>query len=205
MVPSQPHLMTPDTALLGCAREGYRDNAIAYIVRRKPIGYTAYDVGIIVDHYFLVGQACGIDPILAIAQMVHETGALTSWWSQRPRRNPAGIGVTGRTSSSGARPAPDWIWNAQRKAWVQGHTFTTWNDAALAHYGHLLAYMYTNKQLGAEPLLAGIVEKDPRAHAIPVKNRGAVKTLRDLNGRWAVPGTTYADRIAATANAIIGL
>ena len=36
-----------------------------------------------------------LDPLVAVAQMVLETGNLTSFWSQTPRRNPAGIGVTG--------------------------------------------------------------------------------------------------------------
>jgi hypothetical protein len=38
---------------------------------------------------------------------------------------------------------------------------------------------------------------------LPASFRGAAPTWRGLNGRWAVPGATYADKIAEIANAII--
>lgn len=197
--------LTPDTPLASQYALPAR-TYIDFIVKRQPIGYSAYDVGVIVGHYIEVGKGAQIDPLFAIAQMIHETGAITSWWSRRPRRNPAGIGVTGRTKAGkadDARPGDDWIWNSERKLWVQGYTFEDWRKAALAHYGHLLAYMLTDKQLDSDPRRS-IVACDPRASAIPKKNRGVVASLRGLNGTWAVPGKTYADRIVAVANAIRG-
>ena len=64
-------------------------------------------------------------------------GNLTSWWAQRPLRNPAGIGVTGVTSAT--RPI---MARAQDGAvWREGCLFADWANAAiLAHVGRLLAY-----------------------------------------------------------------
>ena len=66
----------------------------------------------IVPAYFSVCASVGMEPVMSLAQMIHETGCLTSWWSQRPRRNPAGIGVTGRTGldqpPAGASGASRW-------------------------------------------------------------------------------------------------
>lgn len=197
-------VVTPDTPL-DAPYNLPAQTFVNFLVARKSPGYDAFAIGTIVNHYIAVGAAAKIDPLFVIAQMVHETGALSSWWSQRPRRNPAGIGVTGRTNNSKAdkRPGADWVWNNERGLWVQGYTFETWKDSALAHYGHLLAYMLTDKQLINDERKA-IVACDPRASAIPSKNRGVVRTLRGLNGTWAVPGKTYADRIAAIANAMRG-
>jgi hypothetical protein len=193
--------LTPDTPL----SEIYALPArvyIDFIAKRDNGGYKDYDIATIVSHYIEVGQGAQIDPLFLISQMCHECGYLSSWWSQRPRRNPAGIGVTGRTSTKIDRPGQDWIWNAERRLWVQGYTFNTWRDSALAHYGHLLGYMLTDVQLDTDSRKS-ITACDPRLSAIPKSSRGVAKCLRDLNGRWAVPGTTYATRICAIATAIL--
>lgn len=81
--------------------------------------YSNDDIAYIVARYWEAGTAVGVDPLLAAAQMILETAHLTSWWSQRPRRNPAGIGVT----ETGA-----------------GVSFPNWRDSARAHVGRILAY-----------------------------------------------------------------
>ena len=65
-------------------------------------------------------KAAGLDPLLVVSQMVLETGNLMSYWSQPPRRNPAGIGVTGQPGA--------------------GISFPNWDKAVSAHVGRLLAY-----------------------------------------------------------------
>src|SRR5690349_4754859 len=79
--------ITSQTALLAGPR------AIVAQVERYLLGlphgaYTADDVRRIVGLYFDTATRGDLDPLLAITQMAHETGHLTSFWSQRPRRNP---------------------------------------------------------------------------------------------------------------------
>jgi hypothetical protein len=76
--------------------------------------------------YWDVCTVVGVDPLIAVAQMVHETKNLTSEWSQRPRRNPAGIGVELTPDH------PDYL--------KVGASFPGWSWAVRAHVGRLLAY-----------------------------------------------------------------
>src|SRR2546430_1484908 len=99
-----------------------------YILSRPHGEYTETDIaGVIVPAYFAVCARAGVDPLLVIAQMIHETGNLCSAWSARPHRNPAGLGVTGEPG--------------------KGLSFPTWKDDAIpAHVGRLLAYALTDQQ-----------------------------------------------------------
>src|SRR5687767_15895550 len=77
------------------------EHCIRYLLARPHGEYSEHDItNVIVPAYFRVASSVGVDPALLVAQLIHETGGLTSWWSQRPRRNPAGIGVTGATPRS---------------------------------------------------------------------------------------------------------
>src|SRR4051794_14152901 len=89
LVQTGPPLM--GAPLLGPA-SGSAEQAIAWLAARDIYNN---DIVRIVNLYQRIGEKVGLDWFLAIAQMAHETGSLTSWWSQPPRRNPAGIGVTG--------------------------------------------------------------------------------------------------------------
>lgn len=150
----------------------------------------------IVPGYINAAKATGIDPIIALAQMCHETGVLTSFWSARPQRNPAGIGVTGWAS-------PFWLpgfhFNPDRGAWEQGIVFDRWKPTAIdAHVGRLAAYAIaagkeTNDQQRA------IIAHALRVRGMPRRLRGSAPTLRGLNGTWAT-GEGYAQAIAAAAN-----
>lgn len=44
----------------------------------------------------------------------------------------------------------------------------------------------------------------PAQWPLPASYRGGAPTSRGLRGRWAVPGTTYPDKLARIANAIGG-
>ena len=83
-----------DAPIVGRAT-GTAEMAIAWLTPRADPSYTPFDIGVIVRAYRSIGDAAGMDWFLALAQMAHETGHLTSFWSLRPQRNPAGIGVTG--------------------------------------------------------------------------------------------------------------
>lgn len=193
---------TPDSPIVGSA-QATADQCIAYILARPHGEYTAADVEAIVQAYFDLSQTSKVDPVLAIAQCIHETGSLSSWWAQRPRRNPAGIGVTGETQpgTPDQPPGADWAWDGQ--VWRAGVSFASWaSESAVAHVGRLLAYAAPDAQLdGAQKYL---VEEALTYRPLPESYRGGAPTLRGLAGTWAVPGTDYPDKLAAIANAIVG-
>lgn len=201
-------LVTPDTALLGAPRST-AERCAAYLLSRPHGEYSAADIQAIVAVYFRVCAPIDLDPLLAVAQVIHETGGLTSWWSQRPRRNPAGIGVTGYSVSRDMQrayperyPRDAWALGADGTRWYEGCSFASWaNDAIPAHVGRLLAYatpLSARLSLSAQALLSRALS----IRLLPTNYHGVAPTLRGLNGRWAVPGTDYADRVAAVANEI---
>ena len=156
--------------------------ASAYMLARPHGDYSNQDISrVIVPAYWSVCQQVGVDPLVAIAQLIHETGNLTSNWSQRPRRNPAGIGVTG---------APG-----------VGISFPSWaNDAVPAHAGRLLAYALADAQATAAQ--RGLIATALHWRALPERLRGVAATLTGLEGTWAVPGKGYAGKLAAIGQAI---
>jgi hypothetical protein len=141
----------------------------------------------------------GLDAVLLIAQMIHETGNLASWWSQRPRRNPAGIGVTGAVR--GAQP-PSGIWQPRDDIWVEGVAFESWKDHAIpSHAGRLLAYALPAGQ--GTPAQQQLIAQALAIRPLPAAFRGAATRLQGLNGRWAWPGLFYAQKLAALANTLV--
>jgi hypothetical protein len=199
----QANIQLVGAPLMGPA-SGDANQAIAWLAARAA---NNNEIAQIVDSYQSIGELVGLDWFLAIAQMAHETGSLTSWWSQAPRRNPAGIGVTGAwraglpNGTPGPAPGPAWAWNDRLGRWLEGVSFATWaNDAVPAHLGRLLAY--------ALPADAGdLTQQSLIAYALgyrslPASHRGSAPTILGLNGRWAVPGTEYGQRIMALAEAM---
>lgn len=181
-----------DAPLLGPS-SGTADQAIAYLARRA-VGYTTYDITSIVSAYQQQGEPVGVDWFLALAQMAHETGSLTSWWSQRPRRNPAGIGVTGRVlpGMPDAPPPGDWAWHNDQ--WEEGVSFATWaDDGILAQLGRLLAYALRDEQM--TDVQRALSARALSYRAMPASSRGIAPTIVGLNGRWAWPGTNYGQMI----------
>lgn len=178
---------------------------LRWIAPRAHASYTDADIHTILDAYQIHGERVGIDWGLAVVQCLHETGVLTSFWSLRPQRNPAGLGVTGEHAPS--RPltdAADWAYNAQRGRWERGLRFATWADHAIpAHLGRLLAYALTPGQ--ATPDQQALIDHALRLRPLPDALRGAASTWTALNGRWAVPGTTYGQAILRLARQIRSL
>src|SRR6266545_3496814 len=184
-----------DPSLLGPAT-GTAAQASAWLAPRAavvppPEGYTAYDIAEnIVRAYQLHGEAAGLDWFLAIAQMAHETGSLTNFWSWRPQRNPAGIGVTGAWRTDQPADTAGWAYNTQRQRWEAGISFPTWESHAVpAHLGRLLAYALRDDQ-------ASDGQRQMIAYALSYRSllseyRGSAPTITGLNGRWAWPGDNY--------------
>ena len=158
-------------------------------------GYSYDDVLSIVKAYEQVGTSVGVDWFLAIAQMAHETGYMTSFWSARPQRNPAGLGVDGKSSATDPNQ-PGWVFNSQRNMWEKGLSFASWEEEAVpAHIGRLLAYALRDDQ--ATPAQKALIDKALSYRALPSNLRGIAPTVIGLNGRWAFPGTVYGQRILA--------
>jgi hypothetical protein len=189
----------PTAPIVGKPLGDFRQ-AIGYLDSRAHPTYRGIGVQEIVTAYRRIGEIGQVDWFLALAQMVHETGGLTSWWSLRPRRNPAGIGVTGETSNNppGRSPGPDWAWDDTAAIWKKGVSFPSWDpNAVVAHIGRLLAY--------ALPVGEGTVQQQSlidtalRIRPLPDHLRGSCTAIMDLNGKWAVPGRTYGQAVAAIA------
>lgn len=180
-----PILNRPQASAAQCAN---------YLVPRLGVDYTAHDVrAVIIPAYFTIAESVGVDPVLAIAQMCHETGHLSSWWCARPRRNPAGIGVTGAYRP--IRPERGaWQKSHDSGIWYEGCAFATWQLAIAAHVGRLAAYASNEDS----PLVLNALA----VRALPARYRGCAPTLKGLGGTWAYPGKTYAFRLAVIANRI---
>ena len=107
----------------------------------------------------------------------HECGKLTFKGIAKPEwNNFAGIGITG----AGAK-----------------QTFASEDLGVLAHIAHLAWYVYPDH---VHSLCSN--KFDPRHFGTTHYKYNGDSTLKRLNNSWAVPGTTYADRIADYANII---
>jgi hypothetical protein len=193
--------ITPDSPILNATPQATPEQCSRYLIARPHGEYTESDIAdVIVPAYFAVCAAVGVDPLLIIAQLIHETGGLSSWWSQRPNRNPAGVGVTGQQRAE--QPASGvWQWNEQLQVWSEGVAFPSWKDAAIpAHVGRLLAYALPDES--ANDAQRALIAQALGYRPLPNAYRGVAPTLRELAGRWAVPGTTYPDMLARIANEI---
>ena len=194
------------------------DQAIGYILARGSI-YSPDSIATIVGHYWRFAPEVGIDPVLAIAQCIHETSErdpatgkwlpLSSWWAQRPRRNPAGLGVTGRTERSEPRDAATaWAFDDRTGVWRHGLSFPSWHVSSRAHLGRLLAYALTDEQM--DQAQRSLMDEALSWRPFPADLRGTAPILKQLGARhnpkgrgWAFPGDTYGRKIAEVARAIV--
>jgi hypothetical protein len=117
--------------------------------------------------YKTLGEYYGIRGDVAFAQAMLETDYFRFTGDVRNgQNNYAGIGATG--------------------GGVRGASFQTPQDGVLAQLQHLYAYATNAPLPNRYPLV------DPRFHLV---NRGSATTWTALNGKWAVPGTTYGQSI----------
>jgi Mannosyl-glycoprotein endo-beta-N-acetylglucosaminidase len=186
------------------------EHALAYILAHPHDNYSDDDIRTaIVPTYFALCTDVGIDPILAVAQMIHETGNLTSFWSARPQRNPAGIGVNSRKQAERPPDITGWAFNTQRQIWEMGLSFMTWKDDAIpAHVGRLLAYVLPKGTENAAQ--RELIERAMAYRSLPDTLRGTAPTLKPLGKAhnpagdgWASPGIDYGAKIAVVARQIV--
>lgn len=128
----------------------------------------------IANTYLKIGAKYNVKGDIAFCQMAHETGWLKFGGQvSESQNNFAGIGAT----NSGAK----------------GAIFATIEDGVTAHIQHLYAYATSLDLPTGERLI------DPRFNLV---KRGIAHNWTDLNGRWAVPGTTYGQSILKIYDAI---
>lgn len=178
------------------------EQAVAAVNKHRPEGANGYSLASVTEiltAYRGTTASVGVSFGVAVAQMVKETGWLTSWWSARPRRNPCGYGVTGATFATEAlakaAKAP-YSFNPITGRWALGCSFDRWApDAVDAHVGRLAAYAVA---IGAEtPNQLRLIDIALKVRALPDAKRGKSPTLGGLDGVWAVPGKGYGASIAA--------
>jgi Mannosyl-glycoprotein endo-beta-N-acetylglucosaminidase len=173
-----PQAVTPRSQLQAAPR-ARAERAEQHLLSRPHGEYSDDDVRVIVRDYYKTAKAVGLDPLLVVAQMVLETGGLTSFWSQRPRRNPAGIGVTGEPGA--------------------GLSFPSWKIAVRAHTGRLLAYSLASGSENQRQIQ--LIEEALDFRPLPQRFRGVAPRLEGLAGTWAAD-PQYAVKLARVANEI---
>lgn len=204
-----------DSPILGATQASALTVAERLVKARQH--YTPAEIRAIVTSYYRTSTLVGLNPLLAVAQMAHETGYLTSWWCDRApgasgRRNPAGIGVTGATRPlTDPRPAPPDVWQPDPDAglWRRGYVFPNWEAAVTAHVGRLLAYAVPPER--RTPAQRALVTEATEARPLPDRVHGSAPTLKQLGQAhnpsglgWASPGQKYGAAIAVIANALGG-
>jgi hypothetical protein len=170
--------VTPNSKLLADPRAP-SGQAERYLLAQSHGQYSEDDVRRIVRLYYTTARTVGLDPLLVVAQMSEETGHLTSFWSQRPRRNLAGIGVTGKRG--------------------EGLSFPDLGTAVRAHTGRLLGYALRSGE--GTPAQAQLIKEALAFRPLPDDFRGIAPTLQGLAGTWAAD-PEYAAKVAAVANEI---
>ncbi len=208
--PIAPPVITADSAIIAPFRCTQRQ-AVAYLLSRSHPNYKDSVITLeIVPTYAEICAKGGVDLCITIAQLVHETGNLSSFWSAPPQYNPGGIGVNGRSREEAPVPPDGWAYNPQRNRWEQGVSFHSWDNAVPAHVGRLLAYALPPASGTADQ--QALISEALRWRALPKACRGSAPTLRQLGKAhnpaggsgcgWASPGDAYGTAIAKIANAI---
>jgi hypothetical protein len=131
---------------------------------------------VLAGYYIHYCAEAGLRADLLWAQMIHETGYGLYGGDVSPEQNNyAGVGATGNHEP--------------------GISFATAEAGVVAHIAHMVAYVYTDS-----PVAWANASTDPRFDF--VNPRGTAWVLANLDGRWAVPGIGYGERIEAIARAI---
>ncbi|MEI7771519.1 MAG: hypothetical protein WCI67_16120 [Chloroflexales bacterium] len=183
------------------------EEQVSQCILSRPTGaYTDHDVaGVIVPTYFLYCENLRVNPVIPIAQMLYETANLTSWWAARPRRNPAGIGVSGARQAAAPAGGGAWAYSQDTRFWLAGVSFDSWeHDAIPAHVGRLLAWCLRPAERSA--MQGALIARALSYRPLAARHHGSARSLKMLGKRhnlsgegWASPGTTYGRSIAALA------
>lgn len=166
----------------------------------KHPGYTDEQIAELIGLYYEIAAPVGLDPVFAIAQMLHETGGFgASDWSSPKYMNPAGLGVTGNVFDT--KPAAGDVVKKADGKWHEGLTFKTLREAVECHVGRLLRYA-----LPADtevPAQVPIMEAALKRRALGRGYWGKATILKGLGGTWAFPGNGYGTKLADVATKLV--
>lgn len=146
-----------------------QQQCLQHLFSKNPFPALTVSANELVNYFYIEAMDEGIRPDVAFAQALHETGYFKYGGDVVPlQNNYCGLG----TSGDGEQGA--WFFSAQ--------------VGVRAQIQHLLGYAST------EPPKKEIV--DPRYNLLKnSKNFGRAKTWTELNGKWAVPGSRYGQKI----------
>ena len=155
---------------------GTAERLASFLLKACPSPHFTVPTSVLADYYVRYCAEAGLRADLLWAQMIHETGYGMFGGAVAPEQNNyAGIGATGGGE--------------------QGVAFATAEAGVMAQVAHMVAYVYASS-----PVAWANETVDPRFDL--VAPRGAVSVLHDLDGRWAVPGTSYGEAVEGIARAI---
>lgn len=142
---------------------------VRYLLKINPEPNISVTPEELVSYYYEEATKEGVRPDVAFAQALHETGNFSYGGTVTPdQNNYCGLGTT--------------------SDYVQGGYFPSAQIGVRAHIQHLLAYATTRTPS------TDIV--DPRYTMVrDIYGSMTLTHWMDLNGRWAVPGTYYGQRI----------
>ena len=142
---------------------------VNYLLKINPEPNISVTPEELVSYYYEEATREGVRPDVAFAQALHETGNFSYGGTVTPdQNNYCGLGTT--------------------SDYVQGGYFPSAQIGVRAHIQHLLAYATT--RMPSEEIV------DPRYSMVrDIYGSMTLPHWVDLNGRWAVPGTTYGQRI----------
>lgn len=145
-----------------------------YVLMNNPFPKISAGTSIyqLAEYYLQIGNLEGIKGDAAFAQAIHETGFFNFGGDVIPEQN----NYAGIGTTGGG---------------VKGAFFATPEEGVRAHIQHLKAYGSTL------PLATEIA--DPRFHLV---KRGIATYWTDLNGKWAVPGKGYGERVQSIYDSI---
>ena len=142
---------------------------VNYLLKINPEPNISVTPEELVSYYYEEATREGVRPDVAFAQALHETGNFSYGGTVTPdQNNYCGLGTT--------------------SDYVQGGYFPSAQIGVRAHIQHLLAYATTRTP--SEEIV------DPRYTMVrDIYGSMTLPHWLDLNGRWAVPGTYYGQRI----------
>ena len=146
-----------------------KEQCLKYLLKSNPRPSLTVSPKQLVDYYYEEGNREGIRPDIAFAQALQETGYFRYGGSVLAgQNNYCGLGTTG--------------------GGVKGAWFKSAQIGVRAHIQHIMAYATTKKPQATIG--------DPRYDVVKTtRNFGKAKTWSDLNGRWAIPGNGYGQKI----------
>ncbi|MDU4962363.1 MAG: glucosaminidase domain-containing protein [Sporomusaceae bacterium] len=153
------------------------EQCLSYLLRRNPLPLISVSPRRLVELFYQEALREGVRPDLAFAQALHETGNFAYGGDVIPlQNNYCGLGTTG--------------------GGVKGAWFASAEIGVRAQIQHLLAY--STRRPPSLPIV------DPRYELVKKSaSFGRAVSWTDLNGKWAVPGRTYGQKIQAIHEAIL--